>query len=127
MAVKVEDMADAIAEILATYTNEVTEAVKEDVRTVAKECVKEIKNNAPKLTGDYKKSWKLKKAYESNRDIRFVIHSAKEYRLTHLLEHGHAKVSGGRVPAYPHIRPAEENAEKNLMKKVEVSIQGGNS
>lgn len=33
----------------------------------------------------------------------------------------------GTVGAKPHIRPAELNAEKKLMKKVKVTVRGDNS
>ena len=87
---------------------------------------------APKNTGKYAKSWRVKKAYESPQDIRVVIHSAKQYRLAHLLEYGHVlKDRRGRpigvAEAKPHIRPAELHAEKELMKKVKVRVRGGNS
>ena len=126
-SIAIDDLADAIMEELNAYSEEVTEELKADVKQTAKECVQDIKNNAPRLSGDYKKSWKSKTAYESENDIRIVIHSAKEYRLTHLLEHGHAKRGGGRVEGKPHIAPAEKKAEQKLMKKVKITITGGNS
>ena len=125
--VDIDDLSDAIMKELQEYSDEVTERVKEDVRQVAKVCVKDIKNRAPRLSGAYTKGWKIKTAYESASDIRVIIYNSKEYRLTHLLEYGHAKVSGGRVEAIPHIRPAEQEAEKRLMKKVKVTISGSDA
>lgn len=127
MFTNVDDLEKAIMDELWAYSEEVTEQLKTDVKQVAKECMRDIKNNAPKLTGAYKKSWKVKTAYEDKEDIRLIIHSQKHYRLTHLLEHGHAKVGGGRVEGKPHIGPAEQKAEEKLIKKVKVSISGGNS
>ena len=127
MFTNVDDLEKAIMDELWAYSEDVTEQLKTDVKQVAKECMRDIKNNAPKLTGAYKKSWKVKTAYEDKEDIRVIIHSQKHYRLTHLLEHGHAKVGGGRVEGKPHIGPAEQKAEEKLIKKVKVSISGGNS
>lgn len=125
--VKINNLADAVMQELQDYSDEVTEQLKKEVKQVAKECVKEIKQNAPELTGDYVKSWRQKTVFESSNDIRVVVHSKDEYRLTHLLEYGHAKVNGGRVPGKAHIRPAELNAEEKLLKKVKVVVKGGNS
>lgn len=124
-AISIDDLADAIMEELHAYSEEVTEGLKEEIKQASKECIADIKKNAPEDTGDYKKSWKVKTAYESKSDIRVVIHSAKEYRLTHLLEFGHAKRGGGRVEGKPHIAPAEKNVEEKLMKRVKVKITGG--
>lgn len=123
----IDGLAAAIAKELESYRQDVTDGLKEEVKQVAKECKQEIQQNAPKLTGDYKKSWKVKKVYESAEDIRVVIHSKSEYRLAHLLEKGHAKRGGGRVPGKAHIQPAEQHAEDKLMKKVKVVVRGGNS
>lgn len=122
--VKIDGLADAIMKELTEYNQEVTDGLKKDIRTVAKECAKEIRINSPKDTGEYAKSWGTKVLYEGTDDIRISVYNKKHYQLTHLLEYGHAKVNGGRVSGKPHIRPAEEHAEQNLMKKVRVVVKG---
>ena len=122
--VKVDNLAEAILQELSEYEQEVTDGIKSEVQTVSKECVAEIKQKAPVLTGAYKKGWRAKKIYESKETIRCRVENPKEYRLTHLLEFGHSKRNGGRVAGIPHIQPAEEDAEKKLMKKVKIIVRG---
>lgn len=124
MNVNVDGLASAIMEELANYSQDVTEKLKKEVKDAAKLCRSEIQKNAPKDTGTYAKSWKAEVAYENKEDVRVVIHSPKEYRRAHLLEYGHAKAGGGRVDEKPHIRPAEEEAEKLLDKRVKIIVKG---
>lgn len=121
--VSIDDLADVIMQELQMYSDEVTEQVKKDVKTVAKECAKEVSSNSPKDSGEYASGWKSKTVYESHNDIRAVVYNAKKPSLAHLLEYGHAKVNGGRVPGKAHIRPAEQNAEKKLLGKVKVAVR----
>lgn len=123
--VKVEDMASVIVKELEEYSQDVTDGLKESIKTVSKECVKEIKEKSPSRSGKYKKGWKNKVSYEDKSDIRITVYNSKKPQLAHLLEFGHAKVNGGRVSGKPHISPAEQNAEKKLMKKVKVIVRGG--
>lgn len=122
--IKIDDLASTIAKELTEYSQEVTDGLKKDIRTVAKECAKEIKINSPKDTGEYAKSWGTKVLYEGTNDIRISVYNKKHYQLAHLLEYGHDKVNGGRVEGKPHIRPAEEHAEQKLIKKVKVVVKG---
>ncbi|RKJ32016.1 hypothetical protein D7X33_39910, partial [Butyricicoccus sp. 1XD8-22] len=69
--------------------------------------------------GAYAKSWKASKI-----NGKWVIHNVKHYRLTHLLEKGHAKVGGGRVQSYPHIAPVEKELVEEYIKGAEEAIRG---
>lgn len=127
----IDEMAKAIEQELANYSEEVDEKLKKEIATVARECVDEIKANAHINqmggTGEYLKNWTLK-ATKGKNYIRIIVHNKKTYRLTHLLENGHLLVKDGKVVGktrpIPHIRPAEQSAERKLDGKVKVIVQG---
>lgn len=76
------------------------------------------------VTGNYRKSLKLKKTYEDDytKNITWYA-SGKEYRLTHLLEKGHATRNGGRTRAFPHIKYGDEYAKSELPKRIKEAIR----
>lgn len=114
----INNLANEIARELQRYANAVEDDLEVAKLQTSDELVADLKETSPKRTGKYKKSWT--KIKEGN---RYIIHNSKHYRLTHLLEKGHAKVGGGRVPARVHIRPAEEKAIDQYVQKVERAIQ----
>ena len=122
--IEIDGLADAVANALLEYRQATTDELKAEIREVAKETAREIANSAPRDTGKYAKSWKVKTVYESDDDIRIVIHSPKRYMLTHLLESGYVRRDGTRVAGRPHIAPAEKRAEEKLSKKVKVIYSG---
>ena len=122
MAVKMDGLAVAIADALEEFQEENMQDVKTSVEDAAKFCVKELKANSPVLTGDYAKGWRKKTAYESATDIRVNVYNKTDYQLTHLLEDGHAKVSGGTVHGTPHIGPAAEKASEKLEKDILIKV-----
>ena len=122
--IKVSDLAQAVAQELADYSQDVTDGVKKEVKQVAKDVVAELKQTSPRNTGDYAKGWKSRVEYESPEDIRVRVYNSKKPQLTHLLENGHAKQNGGRVNGIPHIGPAEQRAEDSLEGKVKVVARG---
>lgn len=105
MATNIGGLAAEINRQLALYANQTDESVQRIAGEIASEGVEMLKAESPKSPGggDYAKSWTVKKIGKA-----FVIHNKDHYRLTHLLEKGHAKVNGGRVDARVHIAPVEE-------------------
>ena len=122
--VSIDGLADAVAKELASYSQDVTDGVKKEVKQVAKEMVQELKQTSPKDTGKYAKGWKKKVEFENNEDIRVRVYNSTKPQLTHLLEHGHAKQNGGRVNGKPHIGLAEQEAEKKLTNGIKVVVRG---
>ena len=111
------NLTDTIGKILVEYGDEASEAVKKSVLEVGKEAVKKLKATSPKLTGDYRKSWKGA-TYEGRFRTTIQLYSEDEYPLTHLLENGHAKRGGGRVAPIEHIRPVEQWANEEVVKRI---------
>lgn len=118
MKIKSSDFAAAVDLELEEYSQDIKDGVQVVVSRVASKVVQRLKRTSPKRTGDYAKSWKKveSKLLESTTAI---IYNKEHYRLTHLLENGHAKADGGRVEGFPHIAPAAEEAEQTLVADVE--------
>ena len=122
--VKIDQLAEAIGEELEEYSKLTTVSMKAAVTKAGNSVRKDIGANAPVKSGRYAKSWRIKKTRESSTKLEVTVYSPTRYMLAHLLEHGHAKRGGGRVKAIPHIAPAEEAAEEQLMKDIELLLKG---
>ena len=119
MATNINNLAAEINRTLANYAHGVGEEIEKVAEKVAKEGALRLKANSPIKSGSYRKGWKAKKVGKS-----WVVHNATRYQLTHLLEKGHAKVGGGRVPAKVHIAPVEDEMIDEFVQGVEEAIRG---
>ena len=116
-----------IDDILTTYADEVNDVMETTIEDEAKETAKKLKSSSPKRAkgskrGAYARSWKVTK-----RGKTYIVHNAKHYRLTHLLENGHvvrnAKGTYGRAAPIKHIEPALNEAETELPLKLESRLR----
>ena len=123
--VQIGELADAVMETLEDYADLAAEDVKQAVRDAGDTVREEIRTHAPKDTGDYAKSWAVKKRKETSNSLTLVVHSKNRYQLAHLLEYGHAKRDGGRVEGKAHIAPAEEKGIRQLEEEIERSLRHG--
>lgn len=129
--IDVDKLSLEVIQQLQDYVNVTSEIVEQVVVEVAKETVSELRATSPEgRSGDYAKSWKCKRDNQlrGKNKLNMVVYSGKPYyRLTHLLERGHALRSGGRTVgqarAYPHIKNAEINAVEKLEYRIKQKIQ----
>ena len=52
-----------------------------------------------------------------------VAYNREHYRLTHLLEFGHANRDGSRTKPIPHVRKTEDKYREKFIKELEAKIR----
>lgn len=117
------DWAKELNGLLEGYVKEVDETMKEVLPKIGKDTVKELKTSSPKLTGRYAKGWKQKVEADGVNGTKLTVYNADAYQLTHLLENGHASRGGGFVSGRPHIKPAQDKAEKKAIEEITKAIE----
>lgn len=126
VSVPLVDLNKAIEEELRTYADEITQAQKKAVDIVAKETNAEIKNHITfkQHSGKYLKAFRTKTVKETvfGKEAAWYV-AAPQYRLTHLLEKGHATPGGGRTKAFPHIKYGQELAERRMLELSQEAIE----
>lgn len=119
--VSIDDLSNAILEELKNYEGVTEEAAWKGVSDTSQTALKKLRSAHPAGSGEYgswdkyNRGWTVMK---TKRDKTATIHNATDYRLTHLLEKGHATVNGGRTRAFPHIAPVAEACEDELIKNI---------
>ena len=127
--VGIEHLSAQLNKELTVYSTEVTDELKKIAKKYASELVKKTKATAPsgnRKFNKYRDSIKSKKLNESARGITYVWYvdsKNSNYRLTHLIVHGHATRNGGRTKANNFLKVAVDNMETEYLKAVEEVLQ----
>lgn len=134
MIVKVDPnyLPDEIVKELQDWKNgELRQKINEAVKETAEHGANMLKAGGPykDRTGEYSKGWTAtlrRRKYDAiTHTEAYSINNKKHYRLTHLLENGHASRNGGRVKAYEHIKPTEEFLEQLVISNINKKMNGG--
>lgn len=125
--IKAENLGDEINNVLKLYSQEVRDGIDRVGEKHIKELVKETKATAPvgKRNKHYRDSIKYKKR-KIRLNTSFIWYvDGPNYRLSHLLENGHALKNGGRVEGTHFIKKATDVMLEKYEKDVEEVIQNG--
>lgn len=128
MSVSVEQLSEAISRELTLYNRNVIDGVKKQAKQSMGQLVKDTKATAPvgKRKKHYKDSIKSKKVSENDRSVMYQWYVAgSDYRLSHLLENGHALRNGGRVAGTHFIKNASDPILQAYLDAVEEVIRNG--
>ena len=115
-----ENLGDAISDILQEYAGEITRNIPEITERVGKEGVKAVRNSSKTKfngTGKYAKGWRTDVEHK-RLSTTVTIYNKTLPGLPHLLEHGHANRGGGRTAGRVHIAPVEEKLVKKFEKEI---------
>jgi len=122
--IPIQRLSDELVQAIKEYTDDVAEGVRKKVDNTARKVLRETKALAPKRTGEYANSFGITRD-DGYGTTKRIVWNKKHYRRVHLLEFGHAKVNGGRVRAYPHLRPAYDKHVANLDEEIKQIIRNG--
>lgn len=126
VAITPDKLVEAISEELTIYHEDVDDKLREITRKHVTDLVKKTRATAPvgkrgtfrkNIAGDFR-------GLKKGRNIKGVWYvKAPDYRLTHLLVHGHAKKNGGRTKADPFLENALNEVLPAFEKEVEDAIK----
>ncbi len=116
------------------YNEDVQEGIMRVTEESMRNLVKKTKATAPtgrrhgqfkkNITADYQELRRVKKL--RGRTIRATWYvKAPDYRLTHLIVHGHATKDGGRTRANPFLQNALDSVLPEYEKGIEEAIKNG--
>jgi len=123
-----DQLGEALTKELSLYSENVINGVKKEAKKSMAQLVNETKATAPvgKRSRHYRDSIKSKKGSEDDRSVSYIWYvDGPDYRLSHLLENGHATRNGGRVAGTHFIKNASDPILKQYLKAVEEVIKNG--
>lgn len=126
--VDIDHLAEAINRELTIYSTEVTETIKRGTKEHMNDLVKKTKATAPvgKRRKHYRDNITSKKTEENRNGVTYVWYvKGPDYRLSHLLEKGHATKKGGRVSGTHFIEHASDEVISAYTQWIEEVLRNG--
>ena len=120
--IQIDALNSAIAGILKEYNAEVVSKLKVSTKQAMNELVKTSKDTAPvgKRSKHYRDSISSKTLSENDRGITKLWYvKGSDYRLTHLLNNGHALRDGGRYPGTNFLGKAVDEVVEKYLQAIE--------
>lgn len=126
--VNINNLNEAIINSLEEYNLSATEDIKKLTNEAMKKLVKDSKKTAPvgKRAKHYKSNITSKKLSESQYGISKLWYvRGSDYRLTHLLNNGHALRDGGRYPGTNFLGRAVDKIVPEYIEQIEEVLRNG--
>lgn len=126
--ISIDGLAGAIQKELTLYETNVNQAIRKQTDKSMKQLVKETKGTAP--VGHRKKHYRDSITSKTSKDSVYGYEKqwyvrGSDYRLSHLLNNGHALRDGGRYPGTQFITKASVSVIKDYEKAIEEVLKNG--
>lgn len=126
--IKIDELSNAINGVLDEYKEDVINGVKKETKNAMKDLVKNTKATAP--VGNRSKHYRdniTSKTLKETRDglVKLWYVRGSDYRLSHLLNNGHALRDGGRYPGTQFITKAVDHIIPFYVSKIEEVLKRG--
>lgn len=126
--ISINNLDSEIMSQLNSYNQDITNSIKKQTKKSMKQLVDITKNTAPVGNRDkhYKDNISSEKVSENSQGAvyRWYV-KAPDYRLSHLLNNGHALRNGGRYKGTQFIDKAYNQTIQDYNKAIEEAIQNG--
>ena len=126
-SIKPGDLSAAIEQELTTYHENVLERINSAGLEAVKKIAQLTKATAPVgARGSYRRSitaGEVRKGKRGNTYAWYV--KSPNYRLTHLLVHGHATRNGGRTKSNPFLQNAVDQVLPEYERNIEEAVRNG--
>lgn len=127
VTISAEKLSEAVEQELTIYNQTVIDGIKKQAKKSMSELVKRTKETAPVGNREkhYKDSIKSKKVEDDRSVICTWYVDGADYRLSHLLENGHALRNGGRTEGTHFIQKASDPILAQYIEAVEEVLKRG--
>lgn len=128
MSTPIDQLSEAISRELTLYSEKIIDGIKKEAKKSMDQLVKDTKATAPvgHRQKHYRDAIKGKKISENDRSVSYLWYvEGPDYRLSHLLENGHALRGGGRVEGSHFIKNASDPILEQYLQAVEEVIKNG--
>ena len=120
----IDSFAKTLEQILGDVDRKVIDKSGDAVAKVVRKGAKDLRNS--NLSGKHEWSDKYRKGFRAHVERGVMttgeVGNKAKPGLVHLLEHGHATLTGRRTNAYKHMEPAAQKMEEDLVKRMEKAI-----
>jgi hypothetical protein len=128
MAIQIDDLNTAIRDALDEYNESIVSGLKKTTKKAMKDLVDTTKATAP--VGDRSQHYRDNIAQKTVNESQFGITKlwyvkGSDYRLSHLLNNGHALRDGGRYPGTNFIGNAVNSILPRYLSEIEEVIKNG--